>query len=35
MGEFHNPANTEVLPEVSCTNRPADFSYAHVARHKS
>jgi hypothetical protein len=35
MGTFHNPAITEVLPEVSCTIRPADSSYAHVARHKS
>ena len=35
MGAFHNPAITEVLPEVSCTNRPADFSYVHDARHKS
>jgi hypothetical protein len=35
MCRFHNPANTEVLPEVSCTNRPADSSYAHDARHKS
>ncbi len=31
MGAFHNPAITEVLPEVSCTNRPAGFSYAHDA----
>jgi len=35
MGAFHNPANTGVLPEVSCTNRPADSSYAQVARPKS
>jgi len=35
MGAFQNPANTEVPPEVSCTNRPADSSYAHVARPKS
>ncbi len=35
MGAFHNPAITEVLPEVSCTIRPAGFSYAHDARHKS
>ena len=35
MGTFHNPAITDVLPEVSCTNRPADSSYAHVARRKS
>ena len=35
MGAFHNPAMAEVLPEMSCTNRPADSSYAHVARHKS
>ena len=35
MAAFHNPAITGVLPEVSCTNRPADFSYAHVARPKS
>lgn len=35
MGAFHNPANTEVLPDVSCTNRPADSSYAHDSRPKS
>ena len=35
MAAFHNPAITEVLLEVSCTNRPADSSYAHVAKHKS
>jgi len=35
VGAFHNPANTEVLPEVSCTNRPTGFSCAHAARHKS
>ena len=35
MAAFHNPAMTGVLPEVSCTNRPADSSYAHVARPKS
>ena len=35
MGAFHNPAITEVLPEVSCTIRPADSSYAHDARPKS
>ena len=35
MAAFHNPANTGVLPEVSCTIRPAGFSYAHDARHKS
>lgn len=35
MGAFHNPAITEVLPEVSYTIRPADSSYAHDARHKS
>ena len=35
MAAFHNPAITGVLPEVSCTNRPADSSYAHVARPKS
>ncbi len=35
MAAFHNPAITGVLTEVSCTNRPADSSYAHVARPKS
>ena len=35
MGAFHNSAITGVLPEVSCTIRPADFSYAHDARPKS
>ena len=35
MAALHNPAITGVLPEVSCTIRPAGFSYAHDARHKS
>ena len=34
MGAFHNPAITGVLPEVSCTNRPAGFSYALAAKRK-
>ncbi len=35
MAALHNPAITGVLPEVSCTIRPADSSYAHDARPKS
>jgi hypothetical protein len=35
MCTLHNPANTGVLPEVSCTIKPADSSYAHDARPKS
>ena len=35
MAALHNPAMAEVLPEMSCTNRPADSFYAHAARHKS
>ena len=35
MDAFHNLAITGVLPEVSCTNRPAGFFCAHAARHKS
>ena len=34
MDAFHNPAITGVLPEVSCTIRPAGFSFAHDARRK-
>jgi hypothetical protein len=35
MAALHNLAITGVLPEVSCTIRPAGFSYAHDARPKS
>ena len=35
MGASHNLANTGVLPEVSCTIRPAGFSCAHDVIAKS
>ena len=35
MAAFRNLVITEVLPEVSYTIRPADYSYAYDARAKS